>query len=115
MILVGFSMTMNKAMGTSPHHTMVTLTMVTSTMVTSALDHGDLNHGDFDHGDLNHGDLDQGNPDYGDHDDVDDDNDEMITMMRATVMMKAFLLLLGYLSDTSPLGHRTVSNLDMNY
>ena len=50
MILVGFSMTMNKAMGSSPHQTMATLTMVTSTMVTSALDHGDFDHGDFDHG-----------------------------------------------------------------
>ena len=84
--------------------TMVTLTKVTLTKATLTT-----------RGDLNHGDLDQGNPDYGDHDDDYDDNDEMITMMRATVMMKAFLLLLGYLSDTSPLGHRTVSNLDMNY
>ena len=68
MILVGFSMTMNKAMGSSPHQTMVTLTMVTSTMVTSALDHGDFDHGDFDHGDLDHGDLDHGDLNHGDVD-----------------------------------------------
>ena len=39
----------------------------------------------------------------------------VVAVALAMAMMKAFLLLLGYLSDTSPLGHRTVSNLDMNY